>query len=121
MDAMTVIAFEPHRTAREEQGRVERAHIEAGKFFDDATVRQRAAFLAVTNSARDMHGWGSDAHKAAIDLAKRQWEEDTAEASKLLDISVQELLATGELTEETGDAWTELCQREAVSLAMAAE
>lgn len=112
---MTVIAFEPHRTAREEQDRVERAEIAAGWFFNEATKTAKAEFDAALQVALGMRGQKWDIARRA---ARDKFRDDTAEARALFDETVECFLAHGEISEELDQKWTSLCALEAVRAAL---
>ncbi len=53
--------------------------------------------------------------------ARDKFRDDTAEARKLFDETVERFLSHGEISEDLDNRWTELQEREAVAHAMAAE
>lgn len=118
--AANILSFNVALTQRELDEKREQAEIEAGELFDDATKYQAADFKAATSSAEKLFGHGSRAHEAAIRLAKRSWDNNTAEAKALYHRTVERLMAVGEVGDELDALWTELCQREAVAQAMQA-
>lgn len=99
------------------QARVREAEREAGWYFDQATKHQKAEFDATMHGLLGMRGPRWD---RARDSARAQWQAATGEARKLLDATVECLLATGEVSGELDEQWTALIDRDA-AMGMAAE
>lgn len=90
----------------EQRERMERCEIEAGRWFADATKEQLARFnerMAVAAAYKGAPRW--DREKAAAD---REWKQTTAAASELLDLTTNELMLTGEVSEALAYRWEEL-------------
>lgn len=84
------------------------AEAEARGYFEAATVRQKAEFdLSVATAVR-LHGHGSMAHEATINLARAQFKHDTREARALYHRTVDCLLADGEVSDDLDYEWTRL-------------
>ena len=93
--------------AREEMAlRVEAAEKEASWYFDRATRREKAEFDAAIKPL-------SGATGPQRDRARSRWHETTREARTLLEATIDCLLATGEVSAELDDKWTELINRDA--------
>jgi hypothetical protein len=112
-----ILSFEQAHAFDMDDKRREWAEIEAGYFFDDVTKAQRAAFIGVTAMAALHHGHGSEAHCAAIDLAKRQWADDTKDARALFAETVEWFMNHRELSTDLDDRWTALQDRDLYQIA----
>jgi len=104
----------------DEADRTDAAKKLAGWYFDDATRHQRTAFANVTAMAALMHGHGSQAHTATIDLARREWDATTAEARALYEATIECLLVDGNISSELDEAWTALDRASAAKSEVAA-
>lgn len=111
----TVHQIEPHLTQREHEDRLEQAEIAASWYFERATKGPKAEFDAALQVALGMRGrqW-EDARKAA----RAKFRDDTAEARRLFDETVEQFLAHGEISDELDQQWTSLCALEAVRHAL---
>lgn len=91
--------------------RVDSAEAQAGRYFDDATKTQKAAYTASIGSLLGMVGpkWNR-----AREAARSLWTASTEEARRLFDQTVEQLLETGEITDELSEAWTALERRDEV-------
>jgi len=92
-------------SAEDHAERVERAEHQAGRYFQDATVRQKAVYDAAMASLRGLDAPGYQRARAA---ASAEWARSTAEAADLYEISASEIMREGELSQETGYLWDEL-------------
>lgn len=97
-----------HETDAEHADRVKAAEKLSLSYFHDLTAHQRGEFLQIVAAAENAHGHGSQAHDAAIDLAKRSWERDTAEAVALMDETAIEIMRDGEVSEAMSERWDAL-------------
>ena len=93
----------------DEADRTDAAKKLAGSLFDLSTKPQKVAFNAAMESVRGIHGPRCDRARKA---AHTQWDRDTAAARALYNATLDEILATGELSEQTGNRWDALCVRE---------
>lgn len=102
----TVHSFSAALTQREHEDRVEQAEIAAGWFFDQATKGPKAEFDAAMQVALGMHGhlW-----RVQRERARAKFRDDTREARRLFDETVECFLAHGEISEELDQKWTALC------------
>ena len=91
----------------EHAARVEAAEREATWHFDRATVRQKQVYREAVDAAVKLHGHGSMAHEATLNLAKAQWDRDTAAARDLFYRTCDELM-TGEVSEARSLEWDAL-------------
>lgn len=97
--------------------RVERAEETAGRCFDQATVRQKAAYnLAMA----DLRGLAGPRYERARIEAKAVWARSTVEASDLFTATCDAIMVHGEVPEEIFAEWDALCAREAVGAQMEA-
>lgn len=85
--------------------RVAAAEAEAGRYFAAATAGQKAVYDATLATWRYID---APKYDRAREAAQRVWEASTADARKLFEISFDEILRTGELSEETGALWDAL-------------
>ena len=92
----------------EHAARVEAAEREATWHFDRATVRQKQVYREAVAAAVKLHGHGSMAHEATLNLAKAQWDRDTAAARDLFYRTADCLMATGEVSESLSLEWDAL-------------
>ncbi len=94
----------------EEAGYVAKAEEEASTHFNRAVAPQKAEYDATMRGLLGMVGPRWD---RARDAAKAKWAEDTAAARALFDVTVQEILSEGEMSEATDAAWDALIKRPA--------
>lgn len=90
----------------EERERLERCEAESGRWFDDATKVQKAAFIATMARIapyKDSPRWERD-RCAAI----RRWTTSTAGAREVYSMALRDLMLTGEITEATSHAYDAL-------------
>jgi len=73
-----------------------------------ATHRELAQFHERCAAAVDLHGHGSMAHSATVDLAHAQYKYDTRHVYDLGDQTLRELLEFDEVSDETSEAWSAL-------------
>jgi len=101
----------------EERERQERAEIEAGRWFDDLTKPQRDRYTS-RYSVIAAHK-GSPRWDLERETIEREWRETTADAARVSDMVLGDMLALGEISEATAYAFDEclLCQ----TMAQAAE
>jgi hypothetical protein len=95
--------------------RVERAEHEAHRYFQMATVRQKAAWDQVMSDLRGLRGPVYDRARAAANAA---WARSTVEAADLMEITAGEIMVHAECPEEIAALWDDLEAREAVAAAM---
>lgn len=91
---------------REEVERLEACQQEAGRYFADATRKQKAEYDARMAFIRPWSGsprW--DRQRAAAD---KRWKDTTVEARALQERTVAELMATGEVGENLYYEWDQL-------------
>lgn len=93
----------------DEQDRIDAAEQLAGWYFNLAVMPQRTAFKAAMEAARGFTGPRWDRARTA---ARAKWNRDTEAARKLFEESVEEILATGEVSEATSYRWDELTARQ---------
>jgi hypothetical protein len=93
----------------EHDERVERAEHEAQWFFQQATVRQKAAW---DRAMADLRGLDAPRYDRARAAANAAWARDTAEAADLLTITCDAIMVHGECPEEISNLWDELEARE---------
>jgi hypothetical protein len=106
-----ILSFDQAHADSVDDERREWAEDQAVFFFDAATKPQRAAFIGLTAMAALLHGHGSQAHCAAVDLAKRQWHVDTKDARDLLAVTVDWFTRHREISTELDDRWAALQER----------
>lgn len=90
----------------EDAERLERAEARAGQWFADATKEQTARFnerMAVAAPYKDAPKW--ERFRAS---AQREFAKDTAAARELSELTVRELMLTGEVSEALSYRWDEL-------------
>jgi hypothetical protein len=104
-----------YESAQDHAERVARAEQTAGWYFQQATVRQKAAYDAAMSGLRGLDAPRYDRARAA---ATAEWARSTAEASDLYQITAQEIIVHGEVPEEISSLWDELEVRQAVAAAM---
>ena len=85
--------------------RVEAAEAEAGSFFAIATKGQKAVYDATMS---DLRGLYAPKYDRAREAAKAVWEASTTGARALYEISFEEILRDGELSEATAALWEAL-------------
>jgi len=102
-------------SAEEHAERAERAEHEAGRYFQDATVRQKAAYDAAMASLRGSLGFRAVSARAAVNA---EWYRSTVEASDLYEITAANIFVHGECPEEISALWDDLDVRQAVAAAM---
>jgi hypothetical protein len=88
--------------------RVDAAEAEAGRYFDDATKVQKAAYTLAMNDLRGLSGPRYDRARAA---AKAAWTASTEKARELFYITADEIMRDGEVSEETSALWDALSPR----------
>lgn len=89
--------------------RGERAEHEAGRYFQQATVRQKAAYDATMASLRGMDAPRYDRARAA---ASAEWARSTVEAADLYQITKESIMVHGEVPEEISELWDDLDVRD---------
>lgn len=99
----------------EDRARFERCEEKAGKLFAAATVAQTATFHA---AMRDLRGLSAPRYDRARNAAKTAFDRSTAEARKLCEQSMKDLMTLGEISPETWAGWDALTTLEAVGVAM---
>ena len=90
----------------EDRERRERCEREAATWFDDATGAQKASYLATLETIAPYRGAPRGERMRAA--ADRRWRDSTAEALALYEITLQELLRTGEVSEALAERWEAL-------------
>lgn len=103
--------------ARDVGERQERAEHEAQTWFNRATVRQMATYRAAMAAVVLLPEDQQQAHR---DAASAEWRISTRNAHDLYTISVAEIMAEGETSEATNEAWDVLCDLRAAAQAEAA-
>lgn len=88
--------------------RVEAAETEAGRYFDDATKVQKAAYTLAMNDLRGLSGPRYDRARAA---AKAAWDASTEQARELFYVTADEIMRDGEVSEATSALWDALSPR----------
>lgn len=97
--------------------RVERAEHSAGWYFDQATVRQKAAYnLAMA----DLRGLAGPRYERARIEAKAVWTRSTVEAADLFTVTCDAIMMHGEVPEDLSAEWDALCALEIVAAQMEA-
>ena len=89
----------------EHDERVEAADAEAGRYFDDATKVQKAAY---TLAISDLRGLSGPRYERARADARAAWDASTEQARELFYITADEIMRDGEVSEETGALWDAL-------------
>lgn len=89
-------------SAQEHAERVEAAEIRAGLYFSKAVKPQLAVYNATMECLRAFHGPAWDRRRAA---AQRVWKDTTAGARALFEITADEIMRDGEVSEATSLAW----------------
>lgn len=95
--------------AEEHAERVERAEHEAGRYFQAATVRQKAVYDAAMADLRGLMGPRYDRARSA---ASAEWARSTVEAADLYQITAEAIMVRGECPEEISALWDDLDARE---------
>ena len=98
--------------ASDMQRRVQAAEKEAGWYFDQATKHEKAEFDAAMQSLLGVTGPRGNRER---ERARARWREATAEARTLLDVTIECLLASGEVSAELDEQWTALFDRDAAA------
>lgn len=94
---------------QEHAERVERAEETAGRYFADATVRQKVAYSVAMASLKRLDAPRYDRARAAVNA---EWARSTAEAADLLAITCDAIMVHGEVPEEISSLWDELEKRQ---------
>jgi len=97
-----------HETDAEHEARVEAAEATAGWYFRQATEPQREAYR---RSLADLMGMTAPRDERAREAALAAYEASTAAAGNLMLDTIDELLRTGEISEELSDRWEALCRQ----------
>lgn len=92
--------------------RVERAEHTAGRYFESATVRQKAAY---DTTMADLRGLDAPRYTRARNAANAEWTRSTTEAADLYTITCDSIMVHGEVPEEIGALWDELDARQAAA------
>lgn len=85
--------------------RVEAAEAEAGRYFDEVTKAQKAAYTLAMSDLRGLSGPRYDRARAA---ARAAWEASTEQARELFYITADEVMRDGEVSEATAALWDAL-------------
>jgi hypothetical protein len=104
-----MLPIEHGDTMTDEADRTEAAKKLAGSLFDLSTRPQKAAFNAAMESVRGIHGPRWDGARTA---AHTKWDRDTAAARALYNATLDEIVATGQISDEMAARWDALCLRE---------
>jgi hypothetical protein len=102
-------------SAEEHAERVERAEHEAGRYFQAATVRQKAVYDA---SMACIRGLDAPCYRRWHRTASAEWARSTVEAADLYQITAEAIFVHGECPEEIAALWDDLEVRQAVAAAM---
>lgn len=86
--------------------RRERAEHEAQRWFQRATARQHADYHAAMAAVFLLPEHEQNAYRDRVNAA---WRIQTREAHDLYNVSVEEIMADGETSAATDDAWDRLC------------
>ena len=86
----------------EARERFERCEEEAGWYFARATKTQAAAFHRAMS---DLRGLSAPRYDRAREAAKTAWDASTGAARELCELTLQELMLTGEVSEELSYRW----------------
>jgi hypothetical protein len=89
----------------EERERFERCEEQAGAWFASATVTQTAIWHRALS---DLRGLSAPRYDRAREAANAEFHRTTAAARELCDLTVQELMTTGEISEALSYRWDEL-------------
>jgi hypothetical protein len=98
-------AANPHYAApdhSEAKERFARCEERAGALFAAATVAQTTVFHAAMS---DLRGLSAPRYDRSRDAAKAAFERSTEAARELCEITMQELMTAGEISDATYDAW----------------
>lgn len=95
--------------------RFERCEEQAGKLFADATKPQAATFH---RAMADLRGLSAPRYDRAREAAKAVFDRSTTAARELCEVTMRDLMLTGEVSQETYAKWDDLALVEAVSEAM---
>ena len=93
------------RPVSEQQQRFEACEAEAGAAFAAATVIQSSVFQMTMS---DLRGLSGPRYDRAREEARAVFARTTVEAAELCDLTVQELMQTGEISEELSYRWDQL-------------
>lgn len=106
---MSYYSPNPHYTPddfSENAERLERCEQEAARYFASVTQRQKAEF---DDRMAFIRAWsGSPLWERQKAEAEKRWRETTTEARDLLDRTVQELMLTGEVSDDLSAAWDKI-------------
>ncbi|MGY4333223.1 hypothetical protein ACVWWG_007640 [Bradyrhizobium sp. LB7.2] len=94
-------------SSQEHAERVEAAEQTAGRYFASATAQQRQTFTDTMEFLRGFSGPRWDRRRAA---AKAAWEQTTAGARALFEITADQIMRDGEVSEATSLAWDVLAE-----------
>lgn len=97
-----------YESQQEHAERVEAAEETAGRYFASVTAKQRQTFTDTMAFLRAFSGPMWDRRRAA---AKATWEQSTAGARELFNITADEIMRDGEVSEETSLAWDVLAEQ----------
>lgn len=89
----------------EERARFERCEEKAGEWFAAATVEQAATFHRAMS---DLRGLSAPRYDRAREAAKAAFDRSTSDARELCELTMQELMTTGEVSEALSYRWDEL-------------
>ncbi|KYK44524.1 hypothetical protein A1D31_14085 [Bradyrhizobium liaoningense] len=95
-------------TTQEHTERVEAAEATAGRYFASATAKPLQAFHDAMAFLRPFRGPVWDRRRAAAQAA---WEQATAGARELFNITADEIMRDGEVSEATSLAWDVLAEQ----------
>lgn len=101
--------WKQYESPQEHAERVERAEETAGRYFQMATVRQKAAY---DRAMSDLRGLSAPRYTRARAVVNATWYRDTVEASDLFQITAEEIMVHGECPSEIAELWDELEARE---------
>jgi hypothetical protein len=103
-----------YESAAEHEARADTAELDAGSYFDRATAAQREAYrLAII----DLAGLYAPRDDRAREAARAAWYAATAAARSLFEISFDEIMRAGELSEATASRWDRLAAAEYAEMA----
>lgn len=84
----------------EDRERLERCEAEAGRWFDALTKPQVAQYHATIAGLRGLAGPRYDRARAA---AQTEWDRSTADAKRIYDMALADLMASGEWRDLRGN------------------
>jgi hypothetical protein len=105
-DDFQISRFLQSRPVSEDQGRFRHAEATAGRWFADLTKPQLARYhqrMADVAPYRDSPRWERERL-----FANQEFVEGTAEARRVYDLAMHDLMATGEISEATNYAYDEV-------------